>query len=116
MSDDRPDVAEFRKRLLARQAELLALLEAADASTRPVELDPGREGRLSRADALEQQAVQLQAQARRRAELVRIERALRAIEEGDYGLCALCGEPIGLKRLQLDPTIATCIACARRQG
>ncbi len=109
-------VERFLERLLARKRELEELLRVASASTRPVELDPGREGRLSRADALEQQAVQMQAQARRRAELARIERALRSIHEGEYGYCALCGEPISEKRLELDPTIITCIRCAERQA
>ncbi len=110
------DVERFRTRLLERRAELLRLMEAARESTRPVELDPGVQGRLSRADALEQQAVALQAERRRQAELARIDAALRRIEEEDYGWCVVCGEPIPEKRLELDPTTATCVRCAAKQG
>lgn len=109
------DIERFRTALLERRAELLRLMEAARDSTRPVELDPGVQGRLSRADALEQQAVALQAARRRQAELARIERALRRIEEEEYGFCVVCDEPIPERRLALDPTTATCVRCADRE-
>lgn len=35
--------------------------------------------------------------------LVQVRKALTAIDEGEYGFCALSGEPIGLKRLLLLP-------------
>lgn len=110
------DAERWRTRLLERRAELLRLMESARDSTRPVALDPGVQGRLSRADALERQAVALQAERRRQAELARIDAALRRIEAGDYGSCAVCGEPIPEKRLGLDPTTFTCVACAAKQG
>jgi DnaK suppressor protein len=107
------DAERLRTRLLERRAELLHLMESARDSTRPVAFDPGVQGRLSRADALEQQAVALQAERRRQAELARINAALRRIEAGDYGWCAVCGYPIPERRLELDPTTAT---CAAKQG
>lgn len=99
--------------LLARQAELKALdLDAASWRT-TVELDQQSVGRLSRMDALQQQEM-AQAEARRRtSDLARIEIALSRMAEGEYGWCAECGEPIALRRLEIDPAAALCIDCAK---
>ena len=41
----------------------------------------------------------------------RIVSALRKIDEGVYGLCGDCGNPISEKRLQLFPDTTRCLAC-----
>lgn len=46
-------------------------------------------------------------------EIRQIEQALKRIEDGAYGVCVGCGEPIGLKRLQALPTSTSCISCAK---
>ena len=46
-------------------------------------------------------------------ELNDIEVARTHIREGDYGLCADCGEDIGLGRLKARPTAVRCIHCQR---
>jgi DnaK suppressor protein len=48
-------------------------------------------------------------------ELQRTERALVKLDEGTYGLCDACGEPIGPKRLQAMPNSVLCIECAAAQ-
>jgi RNA polymerase-binding protein DksA len=53
---------------------------------------------------------------RSRVELRRIEVALRAIDNGTYGTCPNCGNPIGAERLEAIPWAATCIDCARKAG
>lgn len=98
------------------RAELDALRNE-DAATeddrRPVELDQQAVGRLSRMDALQNQAM-AQGQSRRREARERaVEAALRRIEEGEYGSCTECGEAIAPRRLDLDPAAPTCISCAR---
>lgn len=45
-------------------------------------------------------------------ELQEIERALRRIEDGGYGECTECREPIGEQRLAALPYTALCIDCA----
>ncbi len=70
-------------------------------------------GRLSRMDALQEQAMQVETERRRHQELQRIEAALERIDEGEFGYCAVCGDEIELKRLEHDPTVPTCIACAK---
>ncbi len=51
---------------------------------------------------------------RREVQLKRIEGAFLRLEKGSYGDCASCGETIDAKRLDLDPTVFLCIACAER--
>ena len=46
------------------------------------------------------------------AHLAEIEAALGRLDDGTYGTCARCGEPIAPARLEARPTALTCVACA----
>jgi len=46
-----------------------------------------------------------------RTQLRKVELALKRISTGDFGICAACGDTIGLKRLQAVPWATNCIAC-----
>lgn len=59
------------------------------------------------------QAMALAQQRRRRTERSAIEAALRRIEEGEFGYCLKCGEDIAPARLEHNPTVTTCIDCAK---
>lgn len=48
------------------------------------------------------------------AGLERTERALAKLDEGTYGRCDNCGQPIAEKRLRAMPDVVLCIDCARR--
>lgn len=103
-------------RLVAQLEEEAAALAHADTQTAesraPVELDQASVGRLSRMDALQQQAM-AQAQSRRRKNaLARIRAALERARRGEYGDCIGCGEEIEARRLELDPAAPLCLACA----
>lgn len=106
------DITALRDRLLAERADLLAVSSDSQGSRRAVELDQTSVGRLSRMDAMQQQAMALATERRRSVMLARIEAALARMESGDFGWCQRCGEAISPGRLALDPTIPTCIACA----
>jgi RNA polymerase-binding transcription factor len=41
--------------------------------------------------------------------------ALRKAEEGDYGICEVCGEPIDPARLAIVPHTKRCIKCAQQR-
>ena len=43
----------------------------------------------------------------------KLRRALAKVEEGSYGRCDRCGEPIAPARLQAVPESVLCIDCAR---
>lgn len=44
--------------------------------------------------------------------LAEVEAALARLEQGSYGVCERCGEPIAPGRLEARPTARTCVACA----
>jgi DnaK suppressor protein len=106
------DLAALRRWLLDERAALRTVSTGSADSRDPVTLDQTSVGRLSRMDAMQQQAMALATERRRAVALTRIEAALARIEAGDYGWCVQCGEAIAPKRLALDPAIPTCIACA----
>lgn len=47
--------------------------------------------------------------------LAEIDAALRRIEEGTYGLCVNCGQPIAPERLEALPWATLCIDCKRKE-
>ena len=47
--------------------------------------------------------------------LFAIDEALRRIEDGSFGNCLSCGQPITKKRLQVVPYAALCIECQKSQ-
>jgi len=107
------DVKTAKKRLLELKTEVESLSEAAKNNRKPVALDQQSVGRLSRMDSLQVQAMDQAAEQRRRRDLLRIDAALERIETDDYGYCVTCDEPIGEKRLELDPATPLCINCAK---
>jgi DnaK suppressor protein len=102
----------FRQRLLQLQRELHSLLETGEDAARVVELDQTSVGRLSRMDALQGQAMSQEQVRRRQLELQRITAALRRLDKGEFGDCQDCGEPIDVRRLEMDPSATLCIHCA----
>jgi DnaK suppressor protein len=114
MTSLRDDPVVARRVLSDKRDEVARMLELGGKAAAVVEVDPQRIGRLSRMDALQQQAMAQDAERRRRQELARIEAALERVEEGEYGWCLGCGEPIAEARLELDPAATLCVACAGR--
>ena len=47
--------------------------------------------------------------------LARTERALAKLDDGTYGICDACGEPIAPARLEAMPDSVLCVACAGRR-
>lgn len=109
---EKSDIDEFRQRLLRLKSELEAREEASRDATKPVMLDQASVGRLSRMDAMQGQQMALEEARRRQQQLLRIARALRRIEAGDFGYCSVCGTEIPSGRLLIDPAATRCVACA----
>ncbi len=106
------ELAAFERRLIGLRQQLKEQDTGGASWRAPVELDQQSVGRLSRMDAMQQQEM-AQAEARRRKnDIIRIDAALKRIDEGEYGWCASCGEPIAPKRLEIDPMAHLCIGCA----
>tara|TARA_E500000305_G_scaffold57745_1_gene46080 strand:- start:1387 stop:1872 length:486 start_codon:yes stop_codon:yes gene_type:complete len=94
----------FRRKLLAWKADLL------DESRHTIEgLQDGTRNIpdiTDRASEETDRALELRTRDRQRKLVLKIEQALRRIDEGEYGYCEVTGEPISLKRLDARP-IAT---------
>jgi len=107
------DDKQARESLIARRDELEKLSEGSAEARETVTLDQASVGRLSRMDAMQQQAMAQATERQRTAEISRIENALKRLDEDEYGTCIDCGEDISEKRLEIDPAATHCIRCAR---
>jgi RNA polymerase-binding transcription factor len=106
-------IAEFSALIHQRLADLKAENKLGKDGQSVVELDQQAVGRLSRMDALQNQAMAVAQQNRRDIQTRRLNAALTRLAEGEYGYCEDCGEDIAPKRLELDPAASKCISCAR---
>jgi DnaK suppressor protein len=44
-----------------------------------------------------------------------IDDALEKLKEGTYGICEICGKPIGLRRLKVMPSARLCVDCKSKE-
>ena len=104
----------YQSRLETRLTALQIQDEMNADSRDSVILDQTSVGRLSRMDAMQQQAMAKATRQNRVTEIQAIKNALLRLEEGEYGYCEDCGEDIPAKRLELTPTAIRCVNCARQ--
>ena len=110
---------EYLRNTLEHQKErVLESLKLSEEYARPVELDQSRQGRLSRMDALRQQAMSQDSLHRLQLELRRIEATLGRLDFENYGYCIKCGDDIEYERLKANPSLVVCKECmnADRDG
>lgn len=110
MNDSR--MHEYRSLIEARIADIVGNNERGHEGQAVVELDQQAVGRLSRMDALQNQAMAKAQQVRRDGEVTRLRAALQRMEDGTYGECEDCGEDIPDGRLKLDLAATRCVFCA----
>jgi RNA polymerase-binding protein DksA len=104
----REDVAEIKERLTERLQELeekLAEISGEKLTDDEVQ-DPGDQALSSTMESLRSSFQNSEVE-----EYKRIKRALTQIDEGSYGICVDCSEPISTKRLIMYPTASRCLAC-----
>ena len=68
-----------------------------------------------RATAESDRAFTLRIRERERHHIRKLMAALERIENGSFGICEECGEPISIARLKARPETCLCIACKSRQ-
>lgn len=110
---DATTLARYRETLETMLAQLDADDAAGADAQRTVTLDQQSVGRLSRMDALQQQAMAHAQSARRAGQRKRIVAALKRIDAAEFAYCESCGDEIEARRLALDPTVPRCLDCAR---
>jgi RNA polymerase-binding transcription factor DksA len=103
------DVAAAKARLEAQLAELEErLARIAEDLSEPLNRDSDEQAiELEDDDSLEGQKILIT------REIASVKRALGRIEDGTYGDCVRCGEPIAPARLEARPEASLCIDCAR---
>jgi len=104
---------QLQNKLLLLKDELELLLLTSSASSQAVDLDQPI-GRLSRMDALQQQAMAVANRAGHQQRLTLIAAALLAIRMERYGECRRCEEPIGYARLNVRPESPFCLECQKQ--
>jgi DnaK suppressor protein len=61
------------------------------------------------------QSFEFRLRGREKTFLEKIDRALKKIEAGGFGICEECEEPISVKRLEARPETTLCIRCKEDQ-
>ncbi len=97
--------ASVRASLESERTRLQQQIQSLDpASGAPVDDNFADSGQVA-AELGENQALAAQL----RVELDEVERALRKLDDGTYGACEQCGQPIAAPRLEAIPTARFCI-------
>jgi DnaK suppressor protein len=65
---------------------------------------------------MQHQQMALAADRQRQVQVSRIRRALKQIDDGEFGYCLHCGNEIPEGRLEADPAAHLCVACAKAQA
>lgn len=104
--------AELRDRLLEHKAELTERIGKIKADVARG-LDPDSKERVSQ---LGNRDVLTALADEGADELAQINAALRRMDDGTFGICTGCGEPIDKERLNARPYSAMCIDCATAEA
>ncbi|HRP74168.1 MAG TPA: molecular chaperone DnaK [Rhodocyclaceae bacterium] len=111
------DLGEVCRRLDAELARIEDDIAQATVSAGTVTLDQSSVGRLSRMDAMQQQAMAQGMRARLETRKRGLQAALTRVDAGTYGCCCACGTELETERLQSDPAAVFCADCmAQREA
>ena len=101
------------KKQISNEISLLELnAKSREQASKTVELDQASTGRLTRMDAMQQQAMAKENQRRAILRTQQLYAALVRIEDEEYGYCLNCDEEIYTLRLEANPVTTLCITCA----
>ena len=100
-------IDEKRKGVLERARQMLSEGMVLDATDLPDEMD------LASSEYI--QSFEFRLRGREKSLLTKLDLALKKIEEGTFGVCEICEEPIGKKRLEARPETSLCIKCKEDQ-
>jgi DnaK suppressor protein len=96
-----------RKVVLERARQMLSEGMVLDANDLPDEMD------LASSEYI--QSFEFRLRGREKSLLSKLDLALKKIDDGSFGICEICEEPIGKKRLEARPETSLCIKCKEDQ-
>jgi DnaK suppressor protein len=102
---------ELKAKIQSDIAETKAAIEELEKLTKPIAPDDAI-GRLTRMEAINSRSINEASLNAARAKLNKLERALDRVEDEDFGICAVCEQPIPIKRIMLMPEVIKCVKCA----
>ncbi|MEM8582940.1 MAG: TraR/DksA C4-type zinc finger protein [Bacteroidota bacterium] len=105
---DKVDIKEQLKEQIAQTKEKIANYEGLIGSLTPDDSI----GRISRMDAINNQAVVQASLRQAKAKLAKLQHGLSSIDEPNFGKCKRCGRDIPPMRLVLMPESPFCVRCA----
>lgn len=110
------DLTHFQDRIETELMSLNESLAQATTDSGAVMLDQSSVGRLSRMDAMQQQAMAQGMRERLLLNKRKLQFALARIEAGNFGQCCQCDADIGVERLDIDPSAVFCFDCMVERG
>ena len=105
------DLGSIEERLRVELAEVLAALVDVADSAAIVALDQSAVGRVSRGDAMQQQAMAIGRQQRSDIRRRKLDAALNRVAAGSYGMCCECEVTLDQARLDSDLAVVFCMDC-----
>ena len=107
---DKRKAKTYRDRLLTRRESLVGQVQAAEAYSRERDAEATQDPADMAANAYTKELL-MSMSTNDRQLLDSIDAALERIENGGYGKCVHCGEPIQEKRLEAVPWARHCLRC-----
>ncbi len=105
-----PKILKIQERLKQDRKRLMGMLRSSKEVERTIN-DITFSNEIDLASSLEGREMAFQLSSRERNELRMVEEALFKIKGNTYGVCDTCSKYITLKRLEIMPLTALCIAC-----
>jgi DnaK suppressor protein len=111
-SMEQKDVEFFRNLLSQRVKELRS---EAGKTVESMDEDENFPDPSDRATLESNRNSELRIRDRERKLIFKIQEALQRLDNGEFGICAECGEEIGIERLKARPVTTFCIECKSSQ-
>jgi DnaK suppressor protein len=104
------EIDRFKKLLMERRQAIVAATETAREGAMVVE-QADLPDEVDLASTETGQTLNMRLRDRELVLLKKIDKTLKKIDDGEFGVCERCGEEIGLKRLEARPVAELCIRC-----
>lgn len=105
------DNQSVKDALTLKRVKLIKAIEELKELTKPEAPDCAI-GRVSRMDAINNRSINESALRKKKLQLVKIDEALKSVNDPNFGKCIKCGKTIQAARILLMPESKVCVNCA----